>query len=68
MCTGVVKSYDGRKGLGLIKPDAGGKDLIVDIKALDRAGLGGLRSGQLIEFDRERDHFGRDFAVNLKVT
>lgn len=67
MSTGTVKSYDGRKGLGLVTPDGGGKDLIVDIKALDRAGLGGLTSGQALEFDVETDHFGRAFAVKLRL-
>ena len=68
MCTGTAKSYDGRKGLGVIAPSGGGKDLIVDIKALDRAGLGGLTSGQMLEFDVETDHYGRAFAVSLRLT
>ena len=68
MCTGTVKSYDGRKGLGVIAPSGGGKDVIVDIMALDRAGLGGLTSGQMLEFDVETDHYGRAFAVSLRLT
>ncbi|MFP1632720.1 cold-shock protein [Zhengella sp. ZM62] len=67
MDTGVVRTYDGRKGLGAIKPDDGGKDIMVDIKALDRAGLGGLVTGQAILFDIETDHFGRAHAVNLVI-
>lgn len=66
MCTGTVKSYDGRTGLGLITPTRGGKDLIVDIKALDRAGFGGLATGQALRFEVETDHFGRAFAVRLE--
>lgn len=68
MCTGTVKSYDGSKGLGIVTPDSGGEDLIVDIKALDRAGLGNLTSGQALEFEVETDHFGRSFAVRLRLT
>ncbi|MCB1418690.1 MAG: cold-shock protein [Notoacmeibacter sp.] len=67
MCIGTVKSYDGRKGLGVITPSGGGKDMIVDIKALDRAGLGGLTGGQTLEFDVETDHYGRAFAVKLRL-
>lgn len=67
MRTGTVKSYDGSKGLGVITPGDGGKDLIVNIKALDRAGLGDLTCGQALQFDVETDHFGRGFAVRLKL-
>ncbi len=67
MFAGTVKAYDGRKGVGMITPDDGGKDLIVDIKALDRAGLGDLIVGQTLEFEVETDHFGRAFAVSLRL-
>ncbi len=67
MCTGIVKSYDGREGLGVIAPDDGGKDLIVDNKALDRAGLGDLTVGQTLEFEMATDHFGRAFDVSLRL-
>ena len=67
MGTGIVKSYDGRKGLGVIAPKIGGRDLIVDIKALDRAGLGNLAIGQTLEFDVETDHYGREYAVRLRL-
>lgn len=65
MNMGVVRIYDGRKGLGAITPGNGGKDIMVDIKALDRANLGSLAIGQAILFDIEKDHFGRAHAVNL---
>ncbi len=68
MFTGTVKSYDGSKGLGVIAQDNGGKDLIVNIKALDRAGLGNLTAGQALAFDVATDHFDRTFAVNLRLS
>lgn len=67
MNIGTVQSYDGRRGFGFIRPESGGKDIFVDIKALDRAGLGGLVAGQKIEFDRHRDDFGRATAGNLRL-
>ncbi len=68
MVGGTVKFYDGRKGVGKIAPDSGGKDLFVDIKALDRAGFGGLTAGQKLKFDIENDEYGRAHAVRLKLT
>ncbi|PHP64618.1 cold-shock protein [Zhengella mangrovi] len=68
MCKGTVKHYDGRKGVGIVIPDNGGKDLIIDIKALDRAGLGSPAIGQTLEFDVETDRHGREFAVSLRLT
>lgn len=67
MRVGTVKAYDGSKGMGIITPVDGGKDLIVDIKALDRAGLGSLSIGQQLGFDVDVDHFNRVFAINLRL-
>lgn len=65
MLTGTVKSYDGNKGVGIIMPDGGGAELMVDIKALDRAGLGNLTCGQTLKFNVETDRYGRSFAISL---
>jgi CspA family cold shock protein len=37
-----VKWYNAAKGFGFIVRDGGGKDLFVDVSALDRAGITGL--------------------------
>ncbi|HEV2363929.1 MAG TPA: cold-shock protein [Caulobacteraceae bacterium] len=55
MPSGTVKWFNGQKGYGFIKPDAGGADVFVHISAVERAGLGTLREGQKINYELERD-------------
>jgi CspA family cold shock protein len=55
MVTGTVKWFNEQKGYGFIQPDEGGADVFVHISAVERAGLGGLREGQKIGFELERD-------------
>ena len=47
-CRGVVKFYDAAKGYGFVVPDGGGPDVFVPGIVLNRAGLGGLESGQRV--------------------
>ncbi len=51
MPTGTVKWYNSQKGFGFIQPDDGGKDAFVHVRALERAGMNGLREGQKISFE-----------------
>ncbi|MTH94737.1 cold-shock protein [Roseibium sp. RKSG952] len=67
MKTGTVKFYNGQKGFGFIQPEDGSKDVFVHISALDRAGLGGLTEGQVLEFDVETGRDGRTSAANVKL-
>jgi len=68
MPIGTVKWFDSTKGFGFIAPDNGGADVFVHISAVERAGLSGLKDGQKVSFDEERDpKKGRTSAVNLKV-
>lgn len=67
MAAGTVKFFNTQKGFGFIAPDTGGKDVFVHISALERAGLSGLRDGQKVQFDLERDRQGRDSATNIKA-
>ena len=46
MTIGTVRWFDAHKGYGFIKPDDGGVDVMVDICALDRAGIASLDKGQ----------------------
>lgn len=68
MPTGTVKWFNGTKGYGFIQPDAGGADVFVHISAVERAGLNGLKDGQKVSFEEERDpRKGKTAAVNLKA-
>jgi cold shock protein len=66
MASGTVKWFNGTKGFGFIQPDGGGKDVFVDISAVERAGLNGLNEGQKITYEVQQDR-GKDAAVNLKA-
>ncbi|OAN43996.1 cold-shock protein [Paramagnetospirillum marisnigri] len=68
MPNGTVKWFNSTKGYGFIAPDNGGADVFVHISAVERAGLGGLKDGQKVFFEEERDpRKGKTSAVNLKA-
>jgi CspA family cold shock protein len=51
MATGIVKWFNATKGFGFIQPDAGGPDVFVHIRAVERAGIGDLNEGQKIAYE-----------------
>lgn len=53
---GFVRSFDPRKGVGVIQPDSGGSPVTVERNAVDCAW--GLREGQRVEFDLCLDENG----------
>ena len=66
MATGTVKWFNEQKGYGFIQPDEGGADVFVHISAVERSTLGGLREGQKVGFELERDsRSGKMSAGNL---
>jgi cold shock protein len=68
MTIGTVRWFDAHKGYGFIKPDDGGVDVMVDICALDRAGIASLDQGQRLGFEVVRDgRIGKSCAENLSV-
>ncbi len=50
MPTGTVKSFDDRKGEGLITPDDGGEDVRVHFSAIATAKVMSLSNGQKVSF------------------
>ena len=50
MTTGTVKRFNATMGFGFIRPDDGGNDVFVHIRAVERAGLGSLNEGQKLSF------------------
>src|ERR1700735_94305 len=51
MTIGIVRWFDVRKGYGFLKPDDGGVDVLVDVCAVERAGMASLYQGQSLSFD-----------------
>ena len=68
MATGTVKWFNASKGYGFIAPDDGSSDVFVHISAVERAGLPGLREGQVLHYEVARGNNGKFSAVNLKLT
>jgi CspA family cold shock protein len=66
MTIGTVRCFDVPKGHGFIKPDDGGVDVLVDICAVERAGMASLDQGQRLSFEVVRDErISRSCAENL---
>ena len=61
-----MKWFNSQKGYGFIQPQGGGKDVVVHISAVERAGLSGLNEGQAIEYEEVSDR-GKTSAGNLKA-
>jgi CspA family cold shock protein len=66
MATGTVKWFNATKGYGFIQPQGGGKDVLVHISAVERAGLSSLNEGQAIGYEVVANR-GKESAENLKV-
>ncbi len=66
MTIGTVKWFNPHKGYGFIQPEDGSQDVFVHISAVERSGIGHLREGQKVSFERERGDRGKTSAVNLK--
>ena len=65
MAIGTVKWFNPTKGYGFIQPDDGGKD-VVDISAVERAGLSSLNEGAKDSYE-ETEIRGKTSAENLKI-
>jgi CspA family cold shock protein len=64
---GSVKWFNGTKGYGFIRPEAGGDDVFVHISAVERSGLTGLTEGQRVSYELRMDpKKGKTSAVNLR--
>ena len=51
MTIGTVRWFDVRKGYGFLKPDDHGVDVLVDVCAVERAGMANLNQGQRLSFE-----------------
>lgn len=50
MKSGTVKWFDAAKGFGFIIPSDGGADIYINLKVLQKAGLGTLEPGAAVNF------------------
>jgi CspA family cold shock protein len=67
MQRGTVEFFKAELGYGFLRPDDGGKDVFVHLKAVDRAGLFALLKGQRVEFEVVTGRNGKAEADKLKV-
>ena len=66
MPKGTVKWFNATKGYGFIQPQGGGKDILVHISAVERAGFSTLSEGQIVQYE-EVSNRGRTAAENLRI-
>ena len=66
MPIGTVKWLNATKSYGFIQPQGGGKDVVVHISAVERAGLSTLNEGQTVGY-QEASNRGKTSAENLRV-
>ena len=68
MKIGTVKWFNLRKGYGFIHPDDGGRNIFVQMSAVEMAGMNDLKEGQRVIFEIQRDErTGNASAVSLKA-
>ena len=66
MAIGTVKWFNATKGYGFIQPANGGKDVLVHISAVERAGLSTLNEGAKVSYE-EKENRGKMSAENLRI-
>jgi CspA family cold shock protein len=68
MPTGTVTWFNRTKGLGLIAPDDGGKDVFVHVAAVERAGPKSLNDNtRKVAFDLQPGRDGHEAAGELRL-
>lgn len=64
---GTVKWFSATKGYGFIKPDDGGPDVFVHIRAVERAGYSELAEGAKISYEITTGRSGKVSAEDLRL-
>ncbi len=67
MATGTVRWFNSTIGFGFIRTDDGSRNVVVDVTAVEEAGLSALEEGQNIQFDLVKSRNGEIFAGNLRI-
>ena len=63
---GTVKWFNATKGYGFIAPDGTTTDVFIHITEVQKANLGNLNQGDVLEFDMAMGKNGRESATNLR--
>jgi len=64
MSNGKIKWFNPNKGYGFIENDAGGKDVLHHVSAIEQAGIDTLEEGEAVSFEIG-DNKGRENAINI---
>ena len=67
MQSGTVKWFDAAKGFGFVIPSDGGADIYINLKVLQKAGLGTLEPGAAVNFS-VTSRGGKEFVEEVAVT
>ncbi|MGL3104371.1 cold-shock protein [Bradyrhizobium sp. BR 1432] len=67
MAVGTVKWFSPTKGYGFIKPDDGGPDVFVHIRAVEKAGYTALAEGAKISYEIRAGRAGKMSAENVRL-
>ena len=68
MATGTVRSFDPKRGSGLITPEDGGDDVFVHVSAVEKAGLSHLEAGDRVFYEVMRSGaHGARFITTLRL-
>jgi CspA family cold shock protein len=67
MSTGKISRWNGDRGFGFIKPDAGGDDVFVHVSEFERAGLDTPSEGDAVGYEvKISDRTGKPQAIRLR--
>ena len=67
MPTGIVRSFNAKRGFGFIRPDDGSKDVFVHSGTVKRAGLETLHENQKLSYELRSELDGKKSAITLKA-
>jgi len=68
MAIGTVKWFNAAKGYGFIRPEDGGADVFVHVRAVEKAGYTNLAEGLRVSYDLMADRSGKMSAENLRIS
>lgn len=63
---GTVKWFNASKGFGFIAPDGATTDVFVHVTEVQKANIGNLDQGDILEFEMAMGKNGRESATNLR--